>query len=191
MSPDDSVAVKRSKEKEQFNGTVRLLREGDLLSIKPILETWVRDSKTRELLPEEVEEDLQLMRASLNGGDRSYLVAETTNGRIVGVVGLKTPDGRILPFAKSKNPVELVNLYVSGDCVHVAKNRREIKGVGKALVRGLEDEAHRRGYEEVVLNSGPRYKDSAWGFYDHIYEKAGTAKHYYGDRDARVWRKEL
>jgi len=42
----------------KFRGVVRQLRVDDLPNIRPILETWLRDRNTGELLVNEVEEDL-------------------------------------------------------------------------------------------------------------------------------------
>ena len=67
-------------------------------------------------------------------------------------------------------------------------------GVGSALVARLEDEARWRGYTEIVFNSGPRYKDTAWGFYDKLpgYSRVGVAEKLYGEGgDAPVWSKVL
>lgn len=177
------------KEKTKFNGTVRSLREDDLISIKPILETWVISRVTHELVPEEVEEDLQLMRGSIRGSDRKYFVAETDDKQVIGVIGMvKIKKGsRMMEFATTNNPIELVNAYVS-------KNQRMGKGVGTALVKMLENEARTAGYKEIVLNSGPRYKETGWKFYDKLkdFHRAGVAVKLYGDRgDAPVWRKKL
>lgn len=176
------------KEANRFNGKVRSLKKEDLDSLKPILATWIKDRRTGQPLPDEVEEDLQLMSESVEGkNDRTYLVAEGLDGEIIGVVGFKTPDETMLTFTKTQNPVELVNAYVKSD-------ERKGKGVGRALVAKLEEKAREKSYTEIVLNSGPRYKDTGWGFYNKLegYKKVGIAVGYYGENvDAPVWRKEL
>lgn len=175
-----------AKERTSFKGVVRPLVEEDLGAIKPILETWVIDRDSGQALPDEVEEDLQLMKDSVSGNDTTYLVAELATGQVVGVIGFKVPDNRLLPYTKTPNPTELVNAYVS-------KEHRGGKGVGTALLAKLEEEAKAKGHTEVILNSGPRYKDTAWGFYIRTYGKpVGIAEKYYGEGgDAPIWRKEL
>ena len=171
-----------------FFGEARLLREGDIDQLKHILESWIKDRETQEPLPKEVSGIMDEMQKSLRGeNDRTYLVAEAGSGEIVGTIGLKKPEARTRGFAKTQNPAELINAYVAVD-------QRRGKGVGRALVQGLEAEARRQEYTEIVLNSGPRYKDTGWGFYDRLpnYERVGVAQDLYGKGiDAPVWSKTL
>lgn len=178
---------KISSEKPRFNGTVRFLRESDLPLLRPILETWVIDMDTREPIQEEIEDDLDIMRKSiLHQNERKYFVAEAKDGKVVGVIGMALPGEQMRRFATTQNPVELVNAFVD------ANERRS--GVGTALVAKLEEEARKNGYTEIILNSGPRYKFSGWGFYQKLKDfiRLGAAKNYYGQGyDAQVWHNVL
>ncbi len=182
------VDIDKPKERHSFNGKVRALQVEDLEELRLILATWIKDRSSGEALPDEVQEDLTVMRESVGGkNDRTYLVAENLNEEVIGVIGFKTPDETMLTFAKTSNPAELVNAYVKIE-------ERKGKGVGRALVAKLEETAKQRGHTELVLNSGPRYKDTGWGFYDKLpsYSRVGIAVGYYGEGgDAPVWRKEL
>ncbi len=182
------VDIITPKERRSFEGIIRDLRSRDIDSLRPILTTWIKDRTTGDPLPDEVEEDLQIMSDSIDGkNDRTYLVAESLDGEVVGVIGFKAPDSRIMPFTKTLNPAELVNAYVKAE-------ERKGKGVGRALVRGLEERVRMKGHTEIVLNSGPRYKDTGWGFYDKLegYQRVGIAESYYGEGgDAPIWRKEI
>lgn len=182
------VDIDKLKERPSFDGKVRALRVEDLGKLRPILATWVKDRETGESLPDEVEKDLLVMKNSVEGkNDRTYLVAETKEGEVIGVIGFKTPDSRMVPFTKTSRPAELVNAYVSSE-------HRKGSGVGRALVAKLEEEATKKGHTEIVLNSGPRYKETGWGFYDRLegYQRVGVAEKYYGEGgDAPVWRKVL
>jgi ribosomal protein S18 acetylase RimI-like enzyme len=189
IDPTEKVPEKShvAKERAPFQGIVRPLKDEDLEAIRPILETWVRDSGTGQILPEEVEEDLEFMRKSVRSENpRSYLVAEDTDGTAIGIVGFMPPSDRMKEFAITPNPAELINAYV-------AKESRAGRGVGSALVRGLEMTAKTKGHTEIVLNSGPRYQKTAWGFYDQLpgFQRVGIAEKLYGDRNAPVWRKIL
>jgi len=171
-----------------FVGMIRLIREEDIPQLKPILETWIKDRNTHESLPDEVADVMDVMRKSIDGGnDRVYLVAEASDDQVIGVVGFKNPDETMLSFAKTHNPAELINAYV-------AQDKRGGKGVGSTLVRRLEEEVILRGYTEIILNSGPRYKETGWGFYDKQpgYTRVGIAEKMYGEGgDAPVWSKVL
>lgn len=171
-----------------FQGNVRSLRPGDIDSLRPVLQTWIRDRDTGAPIPEEVEEDLKTMLDSTEAGNSShFLVAETGDGVVIGVIGFRKPDQKMIEYTHTPDPAEIINAYVRSDY-------RGGKGVGRALVDKLEEEAKKMGFTEVVLNSGPRYKDTGWGFYDKLpgYERVGIAKEYYGEGgDAPVWRKDL
>ena len=171
-----------------FPGTVRPLRAADLTSVERILRIWVRDSPGSPPLDAEVGRHLTLMAASLveERGYR-YLVAATEAEGIVGVIGMRPPSGEMLRFAGTSRPVELINIYV--DTQH-----RRGRGTGTALVRELERLARESGYSEMFVNSGPRYRQTGWEFFDRLgdYERRGLARNLYGEgEDAPVWSKLL
>ena len=170
-----------------FAGSVRPLRAADLPSIERILELWVRDSPSSPPLSAEIEEHLSRMSSSLSE-DRGYkyLVAATADEEIIGVVGMRPPTSEMLPFASTERPAEMINAYV--DTRH-----RKGRGVGTALVRGLERLALECGYSEMILNSGPRYRHSGWEFFDKLgYERRDLARDLYGEGEhAPVWSKIL
>jgi hypothetical protein len=63
--------------KRSFAGAVRVPEEKDLPAIKPILEAWIRDSETHEIIPVEVEGVMEAIRGSMTRvNDIHYLVAE-------------------------------------------------------------------------------------------------------------------
>lgn len=164
----------------------RPFQGGDISALQPILERWIRDSITGEAFPDEVQGVIDAMTESAQvTADRMYLVAESSQDGVIGVIGFRQPEERMLPFITDR-AVELINAYVAED--------QRGKGVGTSLIQALEREAVNRGVKQVVFNSGPRYKDTAWAFYDRLqgYERVGEAKNMYGEgRHAPVWRKDL
>ena len=172
-------------EMSSFTGRVRKLEEKDLISVKQILEIWIRDRDTKEPLPNEVNGYLELMKNSLKGKGATYFVAEEDSDKVIGVIGMRKPKVELLAFAHTSNPVEFINIYV-------ARERRGGKGVGRALVSKLEEEAMGQGFTEVVLDSGPRYEKTGWGFINKLFGKSvGAMKNYYPKGNALVWRKKL
>lgn len=139
-------------------------------------------------LPAEVLDDLSSMANSLNGiNDREYFVAETAGGRVVGMIGLSPLKQPLHEFSQTEKPIELVNTYVD-------KDYRAGMGVGSALVNRLVERATEKGFTEVLLDSGPRYEHTAWGFYDRLpgFQRVGLVEGLYGPGgNAPVWQKLL
>ncbi|MDO8561270.1 MAG: GNAT family N-acetyltransferase [bacterium] len=171
---------------ETLNIQTRGPKEGDLAQLSAILEPWVRDRETGEPLPEEVNSILEAVRADISGNsDVRYVVAEGRN-KVIGVMGLKPISEAMRQYALTANPAEIVNAFVD-------PSQRGGKGVGSTLIAAVEAAARESGYTELLLNSGPRYKDTAWGFYTKIYGKpVAVIKDMYGmGGDAPVWRKSF
>ena len=80
---------------------------------------------------------------------------------------------------------ELVNVFLD--------NSHRGLGLGYRLMNYMFEKAKEFGQEEVIWNSGPRYKNSAWDFYTKLVGKPFTiAKDFYDKGgDAPVWRKQL
>lgn len=188
QSPDGGVVGNLPpQERIAFSGTIRSLVEGDLVHIRPILETWLRDPETGVLIEREVARDLAQMRSSIEGGIKhTYFVAEEDR-KTIGVIGMNpTPQEALAPFVATANPYELIRLYVD-------KDQREGRGVGTALVERWRREAVLRGATELLVESGPRYKESAWPFYDKMFgPKIAMIENYYGPGiPTAVWREQL
>jgi GNAT superfamily N-acetyltransferase len=154
--------------------------------LRPALESAVRHPLTQEIISEEVDEILASVDlARQNQGDRYYAIAVDAGDKVIGMMGLQTPDESMLAFATTGNPGELINAYILGD--------QRGTGVGRGLVSHLEAKAIEQGHDELLVNSGPRYMLSGWPFWRRMYgEQADVAKDYYGPSfDAMVWRKTL
>lgn len=166
--------------------TIREAKPEDVEDLRMVLEESVVNPITKETVQEDVEELLADVQDSLRAQDGpKYLVAQTPEGEVVGMMGLQIPGDAMKRFALSPNPGELINAYV-------AENQRG-KGTGRALVQALEQTARDQGFTELVVNSGPRYAFSGWPFWNKMFgAPAGVAKGYYeGQYDAMVWRTDL
>jgi ribosomal protein S18 acetylase RimI-like enzyme len=103
------------------------------------------------------------------------------------MMGLSPLKIALAKFSRTDKPIEIVNAYVHRDY-------REGQGIGTTLVNALTQRAISRGNTEMLLDSGPRYKNTGWGFWDRQpgFERVGLAKNLYGrGLDAPVWRKSL
>ncbi len=171
---------------ERPRPTIREPRVSDLPYVRGILEEWIRDSVTGEVIPAEVTEVLLEVEQGIEESDGQwYLVAEDDRGDIVGLMGLQAPDIPMRRQAVTTRPAELINAYVA--------NGKQRSGVGSELVQRLEKLAVNSGATEVIVNSGPRYAHTGWLFWTRMYgEPAGELEDYYGPgAHAKVWRKSL
>lgn len=177
----------RKTEGEKNNSTAAIIRkvtDDDLEWIKVILNQWIRDFNG-EIIQEEVDEVLDKVAQSIVNGTENYILADC-DGRPVGIMGFDTPSEVMAGFAATENPAEITNAYVS------AEMRQ--KGVGRLLVKQLEELVKSKGFTEIIVNSGPRYRETGWPFYDSLegFERVGTAENYYGEgAHAPVWHKAL
>ncbi len=176
------------KEGDKFRGSVRPLQSSDIAHLKPILETWIRfPTITGKLLTEEVRETIEEIEKSLtHENGKQFFIAQSQDGAVLGMMGMQPISWDMRPFAHTQHPVEIINAYVHFD-------ERQGKGVGKTLVAAIETESINQGCEELLLNSGPRYKETGWPFWRKTFgEPVGILKDHYGPTfDAPVWRKVL
>lgn len=147
----------------------------------------MRAPSSGEILTEEIGDICGRMRRSLQGRTPArFLVAVSTGDEIAGVVGMRPPTQTMGAYARGERPIEMIHAFV-------ARNLQR-GGVGSALVAALEQESREGGHDEVLLNSGPRYATSGWGFFDRQpgYERQGVIRNLYGPgQDAPVWSKLL
>lgn len=166
----------------------------DLTKLRPILEHWVRDRNSGEIISSEIDSILSQVDAQLHGDhSRYFVVAEEVvddepTGKLLGVMGMQDASEAMRPFTSSPtnpNAAELVNAFVEPE----ARGRH----IGRFLRRFLEAHARQLAFDEIIVNSGPRYKETGWPFWIASYgDPVGVAKELYGPGgDAMVWHKEL
>ncbi len=69
--------------------TIREILPQDIEPLRPLLNTWIKDSETGLVIEQEVDESLRAMNAVARGdSSRIYAVAEDAGGVILGVMGL-------------------------------------------------------------------------------------------------------
>jgi GNAT superfamily N-acetyltransferase len=172
---------------KRMTATVRGVRAGDLPTVRRILESRIRDPATSEVLAAEVAGVTDEMRRALGPrGPSRFLAAVASSGVVVGVAGMRPLAPALGVFATGERPAELVHIFVAPGF--------ERRGFGSALISALEDRARGGGHDEVLVNSGPRYATSGWGFYDRLpgFERRGIVRDLYGPgQDAPVWGKRL
>ena len=168
---------------------IREVKPTDLPQLGPLFELCIRDSSSGEILTDEIASTMRAVEASAAGDhERLYVVAEGTRGNVLGIMGLQSADRRLSPVSPAVargNAAELVNAFVAPE------TRRQ--GVGRFLVSYLVGRANELAYDEILVTSGPRYKDSGWRFWTSLFGKPVIIqKDFFGPgADAPVWRKQL
>lgn len=175
----------RPKETERFNITVRPVEEKDIPTLRPISEHWLQDDGV--IAEDEVEGDLETLRQSLNeDSPKKMFVAETPEGRVVGMMGVNLqPKKELLRFAQTDKPSELIVAYVHPDFT-------KRHGVGTALINHAQMLAREKGKAEMLLESGPRHRETGYPFYDKQpgFICVGKIPDFYGSGlDTVVWQK--
>jgi GNAT superfamily N-acetyltransferase len=164
---------------------IRPPTQEDIPGLKPILERWIFDRHTGKVLDGEVEATERAIEASIAGANNEEFLVASQDGQLLGIMGIQTPNEKMLEYAETDKPAELFCALVSDE----ARGR----GVGRALVDALTERAHEQGAKELIVNSGPRYRPTGWPFWQKMFGKPiGVAVGYYGKGgDAMVWRKAL
>ncbi|MFH1171596.1 MAG: GNAT family N-acetyltransferase [bacterium] len=167
----------------QFNGTIRSVTASDYQTVKSILTAW--------LTSDEVQHYMKYIQSSVEQTpeskeyDSHYLVAETLEHEVIGILGYRKPIPKMTPFARTKYPAELNMLYVSPE-------KRGGQGIGTALTIHLEKELQQKKYTEIVIRSAKRFEQVGWGFYDKYpgFQRVGVLTDL-GSEDAQIWSKVL
>lgn len=172
------------KETRKFNGIIRPLRESDIPALKETLEYWLRDDKV--VAHDEVEEDIAVMRDSLREDSSRQMFVTEEEDKIIGMMGLAIPPKDVLlRFAKTDSPSELIMAYVHPD-------HRGGKGVGTVLINTAQDFAVTKRRKEILLESGPRHRNTGYPFYDLQpgFSRVGQINDFYGEgAHTMVWQK--
>lgn len=175
------------RERERFNGIVRPLREEDIPTLRKISQYWLQDFG--KIAYDEVDGDMATLRESLRENSTKHMfVVQTKDGKVIGMMGLsEKPKDPMLPFAKTDNPCELIVAYVHPDY-------QGGQGVGTALITANQNLARSMGKKEILLESGPRHRETGYPFYDKQpdLKRVGVIKDYYGlGADTVVWQKDF
>ncbi|OQA04829.1 MAG: acetyltransferase [bacterium ADurb.Bin400] len=149
---------------------IRNVELTDLSQIRYLFEEWISDKA-------EIGERIQ----EISQQTTNYFVA-IENDRIIGIMGTQRLDDEVQQF--SSNPeqaLEIISAFVSRE----ARGR----GIGKSLIGAIELEAKQLGYKEIIIWSGPKYKETGWYFYDSLpgVKRVG----FVGSEDFPVWKKNL
>lgn len=167
---------------KKFTGQIRFISQLDLPATKQVLAAWLTSDEVAHYF-EFIENSLNRTTESL-AFDSNYLVAETVDREVVGVLGYRKPITKMLKFATTKNPAELNMLYVLPE-------KRGGQGVGTALVTEMEKILKRNKYTEVLVRSAKRFKKTAWGFYDQLpgFQRISVLQETDNSEPAQIWQK--
>lgn len=138
-----------------------------------------------EDVPPEAEADLHdIVGAYLDGGE--FLVGEH-DGELVAMGGFRTVENQYdefeRPIAEPGQTVECKRMRVVPAC--------QRRGFGTRILRTLEDTARERGFERMVLDTGPEMT-AARSFYEkHGHEQTGQQTFRGGEFAVVFYEKEL
>jgi GNAT superfamily N-acetyltransferase len=150
----------------------------DMVDVKNILSRWVEKEEAEKYIGRIKNEIAGLIEFNLH-----FWVARE-DGVVVGISGLCDPLPKILGFSETDKPGELKILYLDP--------RFRGKGIGKILLKFIEDKAKREGYKEILVRSAERFKDTAYAFYEKMgYIKVGTVSSDTNSEQMQVFLKRL
>lgn len=164
-----------------------LLELNDVNDLIEVARQWVKDRHTGKVVEEELADIRSRMLSSLQTREYRYFVIRDENRKAIGCCAIREPEEKMQQYKSTPKTEtsELVNVFLDS-------NHRRL-GLGYKMMQFMFEKAKEFGKEEVIWNSGPRYKNSAWDFYKKLVgEPFTTAISFYGEGgDAPVWRKIL
>lgn len=89
-----------------------------------------------------------------------YLVARNPEKKVIAYLGYRNCIKDILHFTYTARPIEINALYLDKDA--------RGQGLGNQMVQYLRTMAEEKRYTEIILRIGTWFKESSWGFYEHI-----------------------
>lgn len=161
---------------------IRPVDKKDISAISSIFSDWLSkdevDHYTKAI------QDIISSSSSKPKFDSHYYVA-IFNHNVIGIVGFRIPLPKLLKFASTKTPAELSVLYV-------AKEHRGGKGVGTALLNHVINQIKKRKYEELIVRSSEKFKDTGWGFYDYSgFNRVGELLSPNSKTMSQIWTKPI
>lgn len=178
------------EEPSQIQIEITPLKESDINHFDSILTAHVWDRRTGEILTDEIASIKGYMRGEKDeyGRTRTYVVAKDQTGKVLGCMAYAVPDPDMVKHFHLENTVEsieLLNAFVSPEIFRGG-------GVGRKLLNAICEAGLQEAKKQLLIHSGPRYKES-WGFYDKLTdESCGFIENKYGEgRHAKTWRKQL
>ncbi|MDD3648095.1 MAG: GNAT family N-acetyltransferase [Candidatus Dojkabacteria bacterium] len=152
--------------------------KSDIRAIRLILNQWTD--------PEEVGKYIKRIEDEIDGKTKynmQFFVLKS-NSVVCGVGGIADPLPKTLRFSRFKCPGEIKILYMD--------NQYRGQGLGRTLLEYLENEAQKDGYDELIIRSAERYRDTAYSFYEQMgYESAGQIEGEAEGKKMSVFRKAL
>ncbi len=161
---------------------IRETSSDDIESLRSLLQEWCDGSEMGQISQEEVNSEIVGIETSTKGeSDWLYVVAEDETGRLLGIMGMCKSNATIdavLPSHEEKSAAELFSAFVS--------QSERGRGIGRLLVQHLESKAELDGYDEIVVASGPRFRETGWPFWQSFYGDPAKVI-----ECTSIWRKSL
>lgn len=166
-----------------FKGIIRSVTKQDLGAVEKILSAWLTNEETEHYLGF-IKNSIDKSKESLQF-DSNYLIAETKDKEVIGILGYRKPIPKMMPFAQTQNPAELNMLYV-------LPKKRGGQGVGTALVKEMENILNQKEYTEIIIRSAKKFETSGWGFYDQLpgFKRIAILNEE-NSEEAQIWNKIL
>jgi len=163
-----------------MNPHISLITSEDLPSVTNIISQSFSDT-------EDVQYMINLIKDSLSDTPQYprefYVVTKDDKGTVVGFLGYRNVTTKLKQFSTGNKPIEIYSLFVD---MHVRQ-----KGIGRCLINFLEEYAATNGYDEILVKSADKFKETGWVFYEKMgFTLAGTVGGSIGNL-SNVYRKSI
>ena len=138
-------------------------QKSDLPDIKDILYKWT----DKEEADKYIDRILSEIDGDTEWNMRYWVIKQ--DDKVYGVSGIGDSYPKLSQHAKTNKPGLIKIMYLVDD--------ERGKGIGKLLLKAMEEEMRKFGYSEIIVGSHSQYKDTAFGFYKKMgYKVIGRNK---------------
>lgn len=155
---------------------IRLIHESDAEQVNSIFDLYWRGMFRDHLLDKL---HRYFTKDEEPAGENFKFFVAIQDEEVVGVTSLRDAPDTMTTYSKTSNPGELYVIAV----------KEKGKGVGKALVEYLIQEAVKQKYTEIVVFSGVSHSD-IWSFHDLYADRVDESVAPNGE-PGLIWRREL
>jgi GNAT superfamily N-acetyltransferase len=142
---------------------IKSANKEDVVKIEKIILQVISDAHKKvdsKIVKKYKESVLRVVEKKEPDTSQHYVVTRNDDKEVIGYLGHRKCTKALLSFTYTAQPLEINALYV--------EKEEQNKGIGNQMIQYIRVQAGEKRYTEIILRSGIEFKESSWGFYEHL-----------------------